>query len=78
MPPVQPHHRRAASCIICSACDINNPQPDPHMITGDLVGGPGQDDSYVDVRGDYVKNEVTLDYNATRSFTSLVARFCSS
>lgn len=31
---------------------------------GALVGGPGIDDDYVDDRGDYVKNEVALDYNA--------------
>ena len=26
--------------------------------------GPGSDDSYVDVRSDYTKNEVAVDYNA--------------
>lgn len=26
--------------------------------------GPGVDDSYVDVRTDYTKNEVAVDYNA--------------
>jgi pimeloyl-CoA synthetase len=28
------------------------------------VGGPSSDDSYVDNRQDYVRNEVALDYNA--------------
>ena len=28
------------------------------------VPGPGNDDSYVDVRSDYIKNEVAVDYNA--------------
>ena len=28
------------------------------------VSGPGNDDSYVDVRTDYTKNEVAVDYNA--------------
>ena len=26
--------------------------------------GPGQDDSYADLRSDYQKNEVAVDYNA--------------
>ena len=29
-----------------------------------FAAGPGSDDSYVDVRSDYVKNEVAVDYNA--------------
>lgn len=31
---------------------------------GALVGGPGINDDYEDDRGDYVKNEVAIDYNA--------------
>lgn len=31
---------------------------------GGLVGGPGINDDYEDDRGDYVKNEVAIDYNA--------------
>lgn len=38
---------------------------------GALVGGPDQNDSYEDRRDDYVKNEVTTDYNA--GFQSAVA-----
>ena len=33
--------------------------------------GPGDDDSYVDVRTDYIKNEVAVDYNA--GFTGALA-----
>jgi hypothetical protein len=35
------------------------------------VGGPDANDFYVDDRTDYVKNEVTTDFNA--GFTSAVA-----
>ncbi|CAG2243608.1 E3.2.1.4 [Mytilus edulis] len=38
--------------------------PNPHILYGALVGGPGQNDEYDDVRTDYVRNEVALDYNA--------------
>jgi hypothetical protein len=35
------------------------------------VGGPDENDNYVDDRSDYVKNEVATDYNA--GFQSAVA-----
>jgi hypothetical protein len=35
------------------------------------VGGPDENDNYVDDRADYVKNEVATDYNA--GFQSAVA-----
>lgn len=35
------------------------------------AAGPGVDDSYVDVRSDYVKNEVAVDYNA--GYTGVLA-----
>lgn len=40
-------------------------------LKGGLVGGPGQNDDYVDNQEDYVKNEVACDYNA--GFHSAVA-----
>jgi hypothetical protein len=36
----------------------------PTCAQGALVGGPSSDDSYIDNRQDYVRNEVALDYNA--------------
>lgn len=36
-----------------------------------LSAGPGQDDSYADLRSDYQKNEVAVDYNA--GFTGLTS-----
>ena len=74
-PPQRPHHS-SSSCPTdpaetCNWDDFYNPGPNPSTLWGALVGGPGSDDSYVDNRGDYVKNEVTCDYNA--GFQSAVA-----
>ena len=66
-PPVQPHHR-AASCPDipqpCDQADLHKTDPNPHVLYGALVGGPYLNDSYHDLRTDYVQNEVALDYNA--------------
>lgn len=65
--PLRPHHR-GASCpdrpAPCGYNEANSPNPSPHILYGALVGGPDQNDNYVDVRTDYVQNEVALDYNA--------------
>merc|ERR1719348_2622474 len=73
-PPQRPHHRSSSCPDLPAPCDwgaFNNQGPNPQTLTGALVGGPKQDDSYNDDRGDYVSNEVATDYNA--AFTSLVA-----
>ncbi|KAH9505668.1 hypothetical protein Btru_055466 [Bulinus truncatus] len=65
--PLQPHHR-AASCpskpAPCGYTEANAPGPNPHVLIGALVGGPEENDQYVDVRSDYVLNEVACDYNS--------------
>jgi hypothetical protein len=43
---------------------INCSDPNPHNITGALVGGPEQNEAYTDTQSDYQHNEVALDYNA--------------
>ena len=67
--PQNPHHRASSGYD-----DINNPQPNQHILYGALVGGPASvnDFDYQDVRNDYVRNEVALDYNA--AFTGALAR----
>ena len=55
----------------CDWNSKNSPGPNPHVLTGALVGGPGQWDDYVDDRNDYVKNEVATDYNS--GFQSAIA-----
>lgn len=61
--PQQPHSR-AASGVGWDG--FNNGLPNAHINFGALVGGPTQpnDTSYVDLRSDYVSNEVAIDYNA--------------
>ncbi|MBX2862548.1 MAG: glycoside hydrolase family 9 protein, partial [Leptolyngbyaceae cyanobacterium MAG.088] len=63
------HHRSASGTT-----NINDPDPNQHVLQGALVGGPSSpnDFAYVDSRTDFVGNEVALDYNA--GFTGAVAR----
>lgn len=86
-PPTQPHHR-SSSCPspITSECSwdaFNSKDPNPQTLYGALVGGPGADDSYIDARDDFIKNEVATDYNAGFTGTCFVTHakctpgFCS-
>jgi hypothetical protein len=56
---------------VCDWNAFNSPDPNPHILTGALVGGPDENDYYEDDRSDYIKNEVATDYNA--GFQSAVA-----
>ena len=56
---------------MCDWNDFQASSPNPHTLFGALVGGPDLNDNYIDNRKDYIKNEVTLDYNA--GFQSAVA-----
>jgi hypothetical protein len=56
---------------VCDWNTFNSPDPNFHVLTGALVGGPDANDNYVDSRSDYISNEVTTDYNA--GFQSAVA-----
>nr|AMH40365.1 glycoside hydrolase family 9 [Extatosoma tiaratum] len=72
--PLHVHHR-AASCpnppAKCDWTQFSSTEPNPHVLTGALVGGPGADDDYTDVRSDYVHNEVATYYNS--GFQTVVA-----
>jgi len=46
-----------------------------HILYGALAGGPNQDGSYDDDRGNYVNNEVATDYNA--GFTAMLCKMIS-
>ena len=61
--PQQPHSREASGV---GWDGFRNGLPNAHVNFGALVGGPTQpnDFSYVDLRSDYVSNEVAIDYNA--------------
>lgn len=52
-------------------CNQGGSGPNPHVLYGALVGGPGENDDYTDSRTDYQHNEVACDYNA--GFQSAVA-----
>jgi len=60
-PPQRPHHRTAHSSWVDTA---DEPDYHRHILYGALVGGPDQNDKYVDSVADYVQNEVACDYNA--------------
>ncbi|XP_076451288.1 endoglucanase E-4-like [Babylonia areolata] len=66
-PPTQPHHRGSSCPMKPAPCGWEaqqNPGPNPHVLYGALVGGPGSSDQYQDDRKDYIHNEVACDYNA--------------
>ncbi len=67
--PLNPHHRAASGTTY-----VNDPIINHHTLYGALVGGPASanDNDYQDVRNDYIRNEVALDYNA--GFTGALAR----
>ncbi|CAH1777623.1 unnamed protein product, partial [Owenia fusiformis] len=73
-PPVRPHHS-STSCpprpATCGWDDFHSPDPNPHTLWGALVGGPDENDAFQDLRNDYVKNEVTTEYNS--GFQSAIA-----
>ena len=70
--PKNPHHRGASCPDAPAHCPWEGVNPFPHVLEGALVGGPGStDDQYNDDVGDYIENEVTLDYNA--GFQSVLA-----
>ena len=71
-PPVNPHHRNAHGS---TTANIAEPAVNTNILYGALVGGPSADDSYIDDRTDYVRNEVAMDYNA--AFTGALARLYS-
>lgn len=68
-PPSQPHHA-GASCPLdrnlpCGWPQFSAPTPNPNCLRGSLIAGPGgqrvnpidPDNSFVDIRSDYVTNE---------------------
>merc|ERR1712226_765861 len=72
-PPQRPRHR-SSSCPLTGPCNWDqfvSANPNPHILFGALVGGPDAVDNYVDDRRDYIKNEVTIDFNA--GFQSAIA-----
>jgi hypothetical protein len=50
-------------------------RPNPHVITGAIVGGPDAKDIFVDKRLEYHYTEVALDYNVglTTALAAMIA-----
>lgn len=66
--PINVHHRGSHGSW---ANSIQVPAQQRHILYGAVVGGPDADTNYVEDRGDYVMNEVAVDYNS--GFTSATA-----
>lgn len=67
--PRNAHHRTAHASW---KNDLAIPDENRHILYGALVGGPSQDGSYEDDRGNYINNEVATDYNA--GFTAILCK----
>ncbi|KAI4318335.1 hypothetical protein MLD38_032058 [Melastoma candidum] len=55
---------------------FDSEEPNPNVLVGALVGGPGEDDSFEDVRADYRKSEPTTYINAP--FVGVLAYFSAN
>ncbi|MCL5998147.1 MAG: glycoside hydrolase family 9 protein [Chloroflexi bacterium] len=71
-PPSDPAHRNAHGSWMGK---LDVPPRNRHVPYGALIGGPDQNDQFVNDRADYVTNEVATDYNA--AFTGALARMVS-
>lgn len=67
--PMNPHHRRAD--MADGEADQNKEGGGGDVLVGALVGGPGPGQAYKDETGDYIMNEVAVDYNS--GFTTALA-----
>ncbi len=56
-----PHHRAAHGSTVN---DVNYPEKHQHTLWGALAAGPDSGDHHIDHTGDYIYNEVAIDYNA--------------
>lgn len=66
--PTNVHHRGSHGSW---ADSLQTPEQQRHVLYGAVVAGPDADTNYVEDRGDYIMNEVAVDYNS--GFTSAAA-----
>ncbi|XP_027355311.1 endoglucanase 24-like isoform X2 [Abrus precatorius] len=84
--PQRIHHRGSSlpsikdhpQFIACKEGSIyfNSTNPNPNVLVGAIVGGPGEDDVYVDDRADFRKSEPTTYINAP--FVGILAYFAAN
>lgn len=84
--PQRIHHRGSSlpsikdhtQFIACKEGSVyfNSTNPNPNVLVGAVVGGPGEDDSYNDDRADYRKSEPTTYINAP--FVGVLAYFAAN
>lgn len=70
--PQNPHHRTAHGSWLNN---MTKPSTTHNILIGALVGGPDQQDNWLDDRTDWVRNEVGVGYNA--GFTGALAKMYS-
>ncbi|KAL7118674.1 hypothetical protein ACP275_02G017400 [Erythranthe tilingii] len=68
-------HPKAVSCNEGTVY-FNSSNPNPNLLVGAIVGGPGEDDAYDDDRGDFRKSEPTTYINAP--FVGVLAYFVAN
>lgn len=84
--PKRIHHRGSSlpsikdhpQFIACKEGSIyfNSTDPNPNVLVGAIVGGPGEDDVYMDDRADFRKSEPTTYINAP--FVGVLAYFVAN
>ena len=67
--PKNPHHRTAHGTWLNN---MSEPAINSNLLVGALVGGPDEQDNWLDDRTDWIKNEVGVGYNA--AFTGALAK----
>lgn len=74
LPNIKDHPQK----IACKEGSIyfNSTNPNPNVLVGAIVGGPGEDDVYMDDRADYIKSEPTTYINAP--FVGVLAYFANN
>lgn len=86
MYPKRIHHRGSSlpsivdhpGAIRCKEGSVyfNSTEPNPNVLIGAVVGGPGEDDKYDDDRSDFRKSEPTTYINAP--FVGVLAYFAAN
>ncbi|CAG8459133.1 8041_t:CDS:10 [Cetraspora pellucida] len=69
--PKNPHHAGASGGT--NVENLSDPVDTKYPLYGAIVGGPSQNDSYLDSRENIVQSEVALDYNA--AYQGIIAHY---